>query len=259
MAKWQIPIVGGLLSLMSLVGCRQNTSSVSSVPPPSFDAPKLAAYRPVAPVAALPHQTPILPGPVKSTPAAPHNAMAAAASPMGWMPPVAARPWRWIIIHHSATTTGGAAAFDKMHKAKGWDELGYDFVVGNGTDTVDGLVEVGPRWTKQKYGAHAKTPDNRFNEYGIGICLVGNFDIERPTPKQMASLTRLVGYLMRTYHITPDRILGHDDTKSTKCPGRYVNIPQIRRQAMQLAGGDVAQPASGLASSGELLKDTAGH
>ena len=63
---------------------------------------------------------------------------------MSWVPPVAARPWRWIVVHHSDTTTGGAAAFDKMHREKGWDELGYDFVIGNGSDTGDGQVEVGP-------------------------------------------------------------------------------------------------------------------
>ena len=32
--------------------------------------------------------------------------------------------------------------------------------IGNGSDTVDGQIEVGSRWVKQKVGAHAKTPDN---------------------------------------------------------------------------------------------------
>jgi hypothetical protein len=174
---------------------------------------------------------------------------------MGWVPPVAPRAWRWIIVHHSATTTGGAAAFDKMHRAKGWDELGYDFVIGNGTDTPDGLIEVGPRWTKQKIGAHAKTPDNRYNEYGIGICLVGNFDVERPTPAQNRSLTRLIAYLMKTYQITPNNILGHRDTKSTDCPGRYVNMEVIRRQAAQLADMGGVLDRGEASASREMLMD----
>ena len=33
----------------------------------------------------------------------------------------------------------------RMDQAKGWDELGYHFVIGNGTDTRDGQVEVGSR------------------------------------------------------------------------------------------------------------------
>lgn len=211
--------------------------------------------RPVAPAPAPQPQTmaPILPlpskGPVLSRP----NAIAGA--PRDWVPPVSTRAWKWIVVHHSATTTGGAVAFDKMHRAKGWDELGYDFVIGNGTDTADGQVEVGPRWIKQKYGAHAKTPDNRYNEYGIGICLVGNFDVERPTPKQLQSLNRLVAFMMRTYHITPDRILRHKDTKSTDCPGRYLNIDQVRRQAGQLAGMVSVNGDSEAMSSVELLGD----
>jgi hypothetical protein len=156
--------------------------------------------------------------------------------PAAWTPPVISRPWRWIIVHHSATTTGGAAAFDKMHRAKGWDELGYDFVIGNGTDTANGQIEVGPRWTQQKIGAHAKSPDNRFNEYGIGICLVGNFEEERPTAKQMAALEKLVAYMMVTYHIAPDHILRHKDTKETACPGKFLDINVVRRQAAAIAG-----------------------
>jgi hypothetical protein len=173
--------------------------------------------------------------------------------PLGWVPPVAPRPWRWIVIHHSDTTTGGAVAFDKMHKAKGWDELGYDFVIGNGSDTGDGQIEVGSRWTKQKIGAHAKTADNRFNEYGIGICLVGNFMVERPTPAQMKSLDKLVAYLMVTYHITPDDIIRHKDTKPTDCPGQYLNVALVRQQAMILAGSGLFQRKT--STSAELLTD----
>ena len=61
-----------------------------------------------------------------------------------------------------------------------WDELGYHFVIGNGTHTGDGQVEVGSRWGKQKHGAHCKTPDNYYNDHGIGICLVGNFENSNP-------------------------------------------------------------------------------
>ena len=162
--------------------------------------------------------------------------------------------WRYIVIHHSATPSGGARAFDKMHRAKGWDELGYHFVVGNGTDTADGQIEVGPRWPKQKWGAHAKTPDNRFNNYGIGICLVGNFDTERPTKAQMQNLSKLVAFLMKTYHIPADHVIGHGDTKATDCPGRNVHIADVRKMASQfLAAGDAPAETLAHAGTGEML------
>ena len=128
------------------------------------------------------------------------------------------------------------AFFDKEHKAKGWDGVGYHFVIGNGTETGDGQVEVTPRWPMQKWGAHAKTLDNRFNEYGIGICLVGNFDVERPSAKQMQNLSRLVAYLMQTYHIPAQNVVGHRDTKPTDCPGRYVNMASVRSAALAATG-----------------------
>jgi hypothetical protein len=143
-----------------------------------------------------------------------------------------------VVVHHSATAGGGAAAFDRMHKAKGWDGLGYDFVIGNGTDTADGQVEVGFRWKQQITGAHARTPDNRYNEYGIGICLVGNFDVDRPTAAQMQSLSKLVAYLTRTYRITPDNVIGHRDTKSTECPGKFMNVEIVRRSVGQNVATD---------------------
>ena len=139
--------------------------------------------------------------------------------------------WRHIVIHHSATATGGAKTFDKHHRQKnGWDELGYHFVIGNGTDTPDGVVEVGPRWHKQKHGAHCKTPDNAYNEHGIGICLVGDFTQARPTPKQLASLTSLVRFLQAHCRIPPERLTTHHAINSlTRCPGRFFELKALRR------------------------------
>ncbi len=157
--------------------------------------------------------------------------------PLAWRPAVRSRPWQFIVVHHSATHAGGAGRFDQMHRGNGWDELGYHFVIGNGTDTPDGSVEVGSRWRKQKHGAHAKTADNRFNELGIGICLVGNFDESAPTPRQMHALTVLTAHLMQQYRVPASRIIGHGDTKATACPGRQLDsrLASVRRAAEGLA------------------------
>ena len=160
------------------------------------------------------------------------------------------------MIHHSATANGSAAEFDRMHKAKGWDELGYHFVIGNGTGSGNGQVEVGNRWRAQKWGAHAKTADNRFNDYGIGICLVGNFDINRPTAAQLQQLSKLVAFLEKTYRISDANVVGHGQTKATECPGKFMSIAQVRsmaRQAMAAAGVD-ADPIA-VTAGGELLQE----
>jgi N-acetyl-anhydromuramyl-L-alanine amidase AmpD len=76
-----------------------------------------------------------------------------------------------------------------------------------------------------------------YNDYGIGICLVGDFNVERPTPAQMSSLVRLVAYLMRTYHIPASHVIGHHDVKRTDCPGRYLSVAAVRRMAMEHGSG----------------------
>jgi len=142
------------------------------------------------------------------------------------------------VIHHSATSTGGAATFDRHHRSKGWDELGYHFVIGNGTDTPDGAIEIGARWHKQKHGAHCKTPDNYYNEHGIGICLVGDFTKGRPTAKQIASLTRLVRFLCLETGIPPQRVTTHGAvTHKTQCPGRHFSLYSVHRALGSPAGG----------------------
>lgn len=151
--------------------------------------------------------------------------------PTEYVPTVPERPWKWIVIHHSSTTTGGAQSMDKDHRAKGWDELGYHFVVGNGTETADGQIEVGSRWIKQRIGAHARTTDNQYNETGIGICVVGNYDLTQPSQQQMQSLADLVAILQQRYNIPSSQVIGHMDIKSTTCPGRNLDLKVIRQMA----------------------------
>ena len=149
----------------------------------------------------------------------------------GWYPAHRSARWDCVVIHHSACEVGGARRFGAWHRARGWDELGYHFVIGNGSDTPDGRVEVGPRWAEQKHGAHCKTADEYYNEHGIGICLVGNFDKHPPTAAQARSLVKLVRFLCREYHIPPSHIYTHGGvTGKTDCPGAEFDLLSLRKQ-----------------------------
>ena len=161
----------------------------------------------------------------------PAPADAAAGAEPGWRPAHKADRWTCIVIHHSASAVGDAAQFDRQHRKQGWDELGYHFVIGNGTGASrDGQVEVGPRWGSQKHGAHCKTPGGYYNEHGIGICLVGNFDNGPPGERQMRSLDRLVRFLCREFDIGPSQILTHGGvTGETACPGKHFDVEVVRR------------------------------
>lgn len=148
---------------------------------------------------------------------------------------VGERNWTAIIIHHSATKYGNSAIFDGWHKDKGWDGVGYDFVIGNGTNSGDGVVEETFRWREQREGAHTGgTPNNWANEEGIGICLVGDFNQKGPTKKQMDALVNLVRPLQKKYGISKSRVFGHGTTPGrghdTDCPGN--NFPMSKFKSM---------------------------
>jgi len=135
--------------------------------------------------------------------------------------------WQYIVIHHSASPSGNAAAFDRAHRGKGWDGLAYHFVITNGKGGADGALEVSPRWWAQKHGAHAgglptdapADSRNGFNEFGIGICLVGNFEKRAPSTAQLKTLSRLIMRLRGMFEIPAENVVGHRHVKSTACPG----------------------------------------
>lgn len=154
--------------------------------------------------------------------------------PGDWLPPSQPeRSWTAIIIHHSGTENGSVAIFDKWHReGNHWEGVGYDFVIGNGTDSGDGQVEVTFRWLNQMTGAHCGgTEGNWANKYAVGICLVGNFDRTIPTTRQMQSLARLVRFLQGRYGIPKSRVYGHNTTpgaRVTDCPGRNFPMAELR-------------------------------
>ncbi len=130
-----------------------------------------------------------------------------------------------IVVHCSDSSWGNAAEIRKWHLERGWDDIGYQYVIGNGRpysdgdyDAIfDGNIETGRRtdgdseWEPWEYGAHVRGHNNRT----IGICLVG---VDTFTPKQIINLVMLCGYLDGVYGRTLP-VYGHyelDDNKT--CP-----------------------------------------
>jgi N-acetylmuramoyl-L-alanine amidase len=248
------------------VGCQSGrpAAMVDRVQP-TYVAPEPSRPVPAPPVAPPPPPvTYVKPAPKPlplPTPPVPQPGVVAGI-PRDWVPTTAVRKWDWIVIHHSATPVGGAARFGAEHKAKGWDELGYHFVIGNGTDTGNGQTEVGTRWPKQKQGAHCRTPNNDFNERGIGICLVGNFDTTRPSDAQLKAVAKLVAYLQKTYKIPASHVIGHGDAKATECPGKNLHVATVRSLSARVLAdaGDALPPVRTAAAVAgrEMLVDN-GH
>jgi N-acetyl-anhydromuramyl-L-alanine amidase AmpD len=134
--------------------------------------------------------------------------------------------FRSVVLHHSATHGGNAAAFERNHRAR-LGGLAYHFIIGNGSGAADGAVEVGYRWRDQIPGPHTKNQE--LNLESIAICLVGDLETGVPTKKQMAALLELLEKLCREGQIPADRIRSHREVDpETLCPGRGLPIEGIR-------------------------------
>lgn len=119
-----------------------------------------------------------------------------------------------IIIHCADTPEGRndtAADIRRWHKAKGWSDIGYHYIID-----LDGTIEAGR--DIEVIGAHC----NGHNTNSIGICYVGGCDKnlkpkDTRTEAQKASLLLLLKYLRQRY--PKAKIYGHRDFNNTKpCP-----------------------------------------
>lgn len=120
-----------------------------------------------------------------------------------------------IVVHCSATRAGqdiGKSEINRMHVARGFNCIGYNYVV-----RIDGTVETGR--SLQIDGAHCNSKGFSgvsYNKHSIGICYIGGLDksgiaTDTRTDAQKKALRELIAKLVKEY---PDikEILGHRDT-----------------------------------------------
>ena len=119
-----------------------------------------------------------------------------------------------IIIHCSATKAGQnikAKDIDKMHRVRGFNQIGYNYVID-----LDGTIEEGRPLSID--GAHCNTKGfsgESYNKHSIGICYVGGLDVngqaaDTRTEAQKKALINLVTKLCHEHNII--EVLGHRDT-----------------------------------------------
>jgi len=135
--------------------------------------------------------------------------------------------WKRITVHHSAervppeldgTLAESAAAVRSIQKAHmdgketGYGDIGYHFVIDPYGNIFQGRDLA---WQ----GAHASGANNVQN---IGVCLLGNFDEEKPTQAALARCRQLLDNLRSTWRIPRRQVLTHQELRSTECPGKYL-------------------------------------
>ena len=132
--------------------------------------------------------------------------------------------WKFIYIHHSRSMTSGS---ENITQPNG--ELSDHFVIGNGQGLGDGEVQMGQRWETQ-HSAAAPTRGTRIDPQCISICIVGDFDQNRPTPTQIQRLAELVKTLQAHYRIPLENVAFADQAQSVAGTGRYFPVTAFRQQ-----------------------------
>lgn len=120
-----------------------------------------------------------------------------------------------IIIHCTATPEGRHHTVDEIrswHKAQGWSDIGYHFVV-----YLDGSVHKGR--PIEKVGAHV----SGHNTGTVGVVYVGGMtadmksDKDTRTPAQKEALLKLCKELIRDYPLLK-KVSGHNQYAKKACP-----------------------------------------
>lgn len=126
-----------------------------------------------------------------------------------------------IIIHCSDSLFGNVEEISHWHKQRGFDTIGYHFVIYNNRSQKD----KSGKWINTYYsdgdlrygrkvpyvGAHCRY----HNSDSIGICLVG---VDEFSDEQMETLKNLVKYLIKLYNIEFDNVVGHNELSEKPCP-----------------------------------------
>jgi hypothetical protein len=142
--------------------------------------------------------------------------------------------WKYIIVHNSGTRQGNARIFDYYHRhvRKMPNGLAYHFVIGNGSSSGNGQIEIGDRWTRQLNGGHVHS--DYLNYISLGICLVGDFNRDIPTKNQYLALDELIRYLRQRVGKVDNRysiVRGHKEInpRPTDCPGARFPLTWLHR------------------------------
>jgi len=134
-----------------------------------------------------------------------------------------------IIIHHSLTKDGSTVSWQAIRKyhmgeipgcSFTFHDIGYHF----GIELINDRYEILCGLMIGQAGAHTRGQ----NFDSIGVCLIGNFDIEMPDPVQISMASRLISSLCGHFNIPHVRVYGHRDFANKSCPGKNFDLRYFR-------------------------------
>ncbi|GAA0179081.1 N-acetylmuramoyl-L-alanine amidase [Clostridium sediminicola] len=121
-----------------------------------------------------------------------------------------------IILHHAASSNCSIKDVHYWHLKKGWAGCGYHFFIRK-----DGAIYKGR--DENAVGAHCRG----HNTGSIGVCVEGNYMIDKMPEIQKKAVGEVCKYLMGKYLIK--QIYSHRDFAKTDCPGNNFPFEEIKK------------------------------
>ena len=140
-----------------------------------------------------------------------------------------------ITVHHEGSKAvwfsdykSTAAHLDKIrkfHQSKNWGDIGYHYVIDRAGRVWEGR--------EIKYaGAHVK--DN--NPGNVGVMVLGNFEVQRPSGAQIETLKKTLTAIMQKNRVPVTRVYTHRELGTSTCPGRYLQPEIVKMRNGRLIG-----------------------
>jgi N-acetyl-anhydromuramyl-L-alanine amidase AmpD len=167
------------------------------------------------------------------------------------MQPLKPEDIKYLIVHHTATPRDSTTfeAVKRYHTQElGWEDIGYHFFI-NG----QGILNLGR--PVNYVGSHCSAGSMNFKS--LGICLAGNFEVEKPSEGQLKMLESILRELMNKYKIPIDNLLGHCEVPGAKtlCPGKNLLEWLKNYREQQKRSSDIANILQAIQETLARLQD----
>lgn len=219
-------LAGGVATLLS--GCssgnKGGSARLAQLPDTKWPMEDVGKnqYKPTP--SPLPRDNVVRPEPPENGMVIPRSAWAGGA-PITRLMNRADRAYNRITVHHDGTTAFTSTSRDAaarrleqirqahLRRSEPFGDIGYHYLID-----PSGRVWQGRDTSWQ--GAHVA----KQNEGNLGICMLGNYNMQQPNTAQKAALDRFVRNQMSYYGIGINRVLTHQEQAKTECPGRSLQM-----------------------------------
>jgi len=214
-------IVAGLG--LAVAGCASQTRSGMARPGPLWPQlpPRPQARGGSVTVGPTPNvTTPYIPSPISAIPRSQwtqRGPIKSRINTMGKISQITVHHEGWTAVWFSdyRSTVARLQLIQRTHFDRRWADIGYHYIVDRGGRLWEGR-------SVQYQGAHV--PGH--NEHNVGVMVLGNFELQRPTDAQMATLQDTLVQLRRRYNVPISHVHTHQELTPTKCPGKALQ-PQM--------------------------------